>query len=370
MDIEVKLDERGQARHQRAVQRPVIARHEPAFDFASSEYRSLFDRSKASPFQHPVWLDSFARHLVKPRRAAMAPITGRDPSTGELRFLLPMIMRMKAGFSLLESCDLGVSDYAVPVVDASYRPDDVGALRDAVRSALPRHDLMRVQPVRHEHVPLWKMFLNASSEALGFSAHGVTLPPKERDWRSELLSDGFAKSLARKCKKFAKEPTARLERVLPGEAASDAIRQLAQLRSGRFEGDLIQQSFVEEFYAEIAATGARDGLAQTFKAELEGEAIGYCFGLFHRRRFHYLLIGCDYERFGRYSPGLLLYEHMISDCVSNGGEVFDFTIGDEPFKQNFGTQPTPMFTLQNAASWRGKLALAALRAKRSLRADH
>lgn len=370
MDIDVKPYKRGQARDSSSVKRPASVRHEPEFDFAGSEYRSLFDRSQASPFQHPIWLESIARHLVKPRRAAMAPITGRDPLTGELRFVLPMVVRTMAGFSLLESCDLGVSDYAVPVVGASYRPDDVDALRDAVRAALPRHDLLRVQPVRLEHVPLWEMFLTAGSEPLGFSAHGVNLPPKERDWRSAVLSDGFAKSLSRKCRKFAKEPTARLERILSGEAASDAIRQLARLRSGRFEADLIQQAFVEEFYAEIASKGLQDGLAQIFKAELEGEAIGYCFGLFHRRRFHYLLIGCDYERFGRYSPGLLLYEHMISDCVSNGGEVFDFTIGDEPFKQNFGTQPTPMFTLQNAASWRGKLALAALRAKRSLRADH
>lgn len=227
-----------------------------------------------------------------------------------------------------------------------------------------------MQPVRQEHVWLWEMFLNASSEGLGFSAHGVGLPPKGRDWRSELLSDGFAKSLSRKCRKFIKEPTARLERILPGEAASDAIRQLARFRSGRFEGDLIQQAFVEEFYAEIADKGAQDGLAQIFKAELDGEAIGYCFGLFHRSRFHYLLIGCDYERFGRYSPGLLLYEHMISDCVAQGGEVFDFTIGDEPFKQDFGTQPMPMFTLRHAASWRGMLALAAMRAKRGLRADN
>ena len=113
---------------------------------------------------------------------------------------------------------------------------------------------------------------------------------------------------------------------------------------------------------------ARAGeLARTYRLSLDGEPLGYVFGLTWSGRFYYLLIGCDYERHGKHSPGLLLYDGIIEDWLRDGGTVFDFTIGDEPFKQDFGTVATPMFALKRSASWRGRLASAAFDAREQLR---
>ena len=39
-------------------------RIENAFDFLSSEYAELFNRSAATAFQHPIWLDGLYGKLV------------------------------------------------------------------------------------------------------------------------------------------------------------------------------------------------------------------------------------------------------------------------------------------------------------------
>ncbi len=96
--------------------------------------------------------------------------------------------------------------------------------------------------------------------------------------------------------------------------------------------------------------------------------MGYAFGLTHAGRFDYLLIGCDYERHGRHSPGLMLFDRMIDDWAASGGSVFDFTIGDEPFKTDFGAKPTPMFELRGVPTVRGRIFLALKEARDWLRA--
>ncbi len=75
-------------------------------------------------------------------------------------------------------------------------------------------------------------------------------------------------------------------------------------------------------------------------------------------RFTICLIGADYDNYGRHSPGLQAYDWLIEDWRARGGTSFDFTIGDEPFKAQFGADPTPMKALLGAASLKGKLAIS------------
>jgi hypothetical protein len=39
---------------------------EPRFDFVGAEYGRLFERSDATAFQHPLWLDGLYRNLAPP----------------------------------------------------------------------------------------------------------------------------------------------------------------------------------------------------------------------------------------------------------------------------------------------------------------
>lgn len=45
-------------------------------------------------------------------------------------------------------------------------------------------------------------------------------------------------------------------------------------------------------------------------------------------------------RYARYSPGFLVLDHVMAEWAAGGGTIFDFTIGDEPFKADFGCSRT------------------------------
>ncbi len=339
-----------------------IARDD-GFDFGGADYARLHAASGATAFQHPLWLEAFYRRLAGPRGAEKIVVTGRD-ADGTLRLVLPLIRRRMSGVALLESCDLGVSDYAAPVVDADLA---VGAgLADAVAAVLPQHDILRLRPVRAEHVEAWRSLLGGQAARLDFFAHATTLPASFSAWRQSAYADGFRRMLDRKKKRFLKQDGARVRLLTEAAEIDRAITDIARLRAGRFQGDLIQQDFVAAFYADVARMGAA-GLARTYAIEFEGAPIGHAFGIAHAGRFNYLLIGCDYEAHGRHSPGLILYDSMIADWIGAGGATFDFTIGDEPFKADFGTAPTPMFEISARPTWRGRLAAAGFAAREQLR---
>ncbi|MEL6967740.1 MAG: GNAT family N-acetyltransferase [Pseudomonadota bacterium] len=337
-----------------------------ALDLVSSEaYRTLFDQAGATPFQLPIWLENFVTTLCPHRGATPFFIAIED--AGELIGTVPLIRRRKSGLTLLETCDLGVSDYAAPVLSPTARTAfaDDPSLQTAFKKSLPAHDVLRIRPVRADHSPLWGSLLTSSPIPLGFSAHAVDLAPPFEDWRAAHLDRSFASQARRKKKRWFKQADVRLERLSDPGAIRDAIKRLAHQRAGRFEGDPIQQPAVADFYASVAQEGANPSvaLAETWTMTSDGAPVGIVFGLTHRGRFHYLLIGMDYETFGRHSPGLQFYEGLIEDWMNRGGTSFDFTIGDEPFKRNYGCKPTPIVGYLQAGSWKGQAALALLKSR-------
>ncbi len=333
---------------------------ENGFDIMGAEYAALFARAGATAFQHPIWLNEFYRHLPEPRSAEPLIITLR--SDAALEGLVPLIRRRKAGLQMLETTDLGVSDYSAPVLSsiALEKLDQDPELGNQFRAALGSHDLIRIRPVREEHVRSWKLLLDAEPARLDFAAHAVSLEPPFQDWRSSNIDKSLAGQLSRKRRRWLKQAQVEVKRLTDAEAIRQAIRHLIDWRSGRFEGDPIQQSQVGAFYSSVAASGRDVDFAETWMVSSDGQPSAVLFGLTHEGRFLYLLIGCDYENAGRHSPGMQMYDWIMEDWMARGGQSFDFTIGDEPFKKQFGTAETAMSMFLVPGSIKGRLAATAL----------
>jgi CelD/BcsL family acetyltransferase involved in cellulose biosynthesis len=342
---------------------------ESDFAFDAPGYADLFARARATVFQHPLWLAAFARDLAPARGARLGALVAR--AEGQIWAVLPLLVRSRLGIRMIETADLGVGDYAAPVIDPAFARRAAGLsqrLRAEAASCLPAHDLLRIRPVREDHVEEWRWFLDVAPRPLDFSAHAVHLPGSHQDWRQTSLGPTFRKTLERKTKRFGKLAGARLRRLSdPGEIAG-TIAEIARLRAGRFADDIIGQPAVRAFYADVAARGAASGLARTHVLEAEGRVIAGLFGLMDRGVHHYLLLGCDYARDGRLSPGYVAYDALIREVIAEGGQAFDFTIGDEAFKPLFGTRPTRMFQLERARGVRGVAAQTVHRLALRLRA--
>ncbi len=333
-------------------------RQENQFDFSSSEYADIFAASGATAFQSPTWLDMFYQILAPHRGADKLVITLRK--NRELLGVVPLIRRNKSGLVLIEPTDLGVSDYASPVLSeagrAALRTDPTLAV--TFIGTVGSHDILRIQPALPDHASDWQTLVLSEPEEAGFGAHAVDLSPPFEEWRKNNLDRKLSGMVARKGKRWKKQHQVDLQRLETAEDIAKAIKCLVHFRQGRFDGDPIQTPEVEEFYAAVAREGGGNGLAETWVLSSDGSIAGILFGITHAGRFYYLLIGADYDNHGRHSPGLQMYDWIIEDWMARGGTSFDFTIGDEPFKMQFGTHASPMSRFLRPNSLKGRLALA------------
>lgn len=335
-----------------------------SFDFLSNEYRELFNASGATAFQSPEWLAALYEELVPQRDAKKLIVVGRNSNTGKLVFVLPLIQRKIKNIVLVESSDLGVSDYSAPIIHKEHLKDLIvdKFLSKNVANAIGKFDLLRIKPIREETRPLWELFFKHQSHQLDFSAHASKMQAPYDVWRKDAFGKSHTKYIDRKFRRFDKNASVSLE-IVPDDQIEDAISYVQEKRKGRFDGDPIQQDFVLKFYTRVAKNQGSSEVARTYQLTADGQRVGVIFGLIRDRRYHYLLIGCDYENYGKHSPGLIMYDLIMADWLAEGGNVFDFTIGDEPFKAKFGAEETKMYEILHAGSPVGKLASFILKLK-------
>ncbi|HEY3145287.1 MAG TPA: GNAT family N-acetyltransferase [Dongiaceae bacterium] len=315
------------------------------FDFTSDEYRALFLGTRCSAFQHPDWLVPLYR-LAHAQRAEPLVVVGRRTGTMELAVVVPLLKRRTGNDVELEYAFLGVSDYARPVIDAAILADaDRGGLSKNFLRALGAFDRLDIAPVREDDLTVWTPLLACEPAALGFGAHHLHRQAAP------------APDLERKTRRLAGQGTLALD-VVGRDEIPDLMMAARRFRAGRFRNDPMQAESSFAFYAEVALRGQRSGLARLYRLSCGEDLVAVLFGLAHQGRFYYLVLGCDYPNYGRFSPGMIMFARVMDDWFGNGGAIFDFTIGDEAFKSALGCARTPMYRFLLGGEMRAPARLA------------
>lgn len=325
------------------------------FDFKSKEYRALLRQSRVTAFQQPEWLTAFYLYVVKSDDFDPLIILIRTVSSGALLAVIPLIKRRVGNTVLVEYPSCGVTDYACPIVDSEFvaqaTPD--ASQREQILGCLGSHDLFHVHPVRSCDVILWQTLLPVSTYALEFGRHDVNYSPNFQGSRSSNLSLQRQRQLDRKKRRLGDIGDLRLC-LMDSDEAVEALNWVRNYREGRFEGDPIQNVGILNFYQNIVACGTSNGFARTYQLRCSEKPVSVCFGIVDENRFCYLLLACDYNNFGKHSPGIVMLDLVMKDWAAEGGQVFDFTIGDEAYKSYFHCQRLPLFGLTVTRTKKGE----------------
>jgi CelD/BcsL family acetyltransferase involved in cellulose biosynthesis len=328
------------------------------FDFAGEPYRRLFERSRGSAFQHPLWLDALYRLLAPLEGAEPLAVVARRWTDQEPALVLPLMRRRRHGLRLVEFADLRVSDYAMPVCDdATFAAlvADPGA-RARICELLRPFDLLRIKKAPDGVQPLERLFPGAARKPMNMSAHAVALPASYPEWETGTLSKTFGKQLRKKRRRLEREGEVRFELLQDPAEIVAHLADLQRLRAIRFPDDFLQEDSYFHFYTRVALEGAAAGFARAYRLSLNGRSVGGSWGLSDRGRFLVLISGFDYASWPGQSLGVLCYQDIARDGIARGDTVLDFTGGDEDYKRDFGTRPTGLSMVTAHGSGLGMLA--------------
>lgn len=323
------------------------------------------------PFQTYDWLAAWA-DVTTTSTPQIAVVRGQG---GEIALILPLCIQRRHGLRLLTIMAADVSDYHAPLVSPSFAQSgaltDFPALFDAILARIAPFDYLQIRwmppKVQDLDNPLAKL-------------SGAT--PSIKAYRSALPAT-FGEFLNRKRKKIHHDTERQIRRLGEhGEVRIHRVKGATQIlaitalmleqKARRFMGFTGEPASFRNaralaFYSKIGAIDGPEGCGHVSCLEVGGEAVATHVGFEHRKTFYYIMPGFETTRWGRFSPGRVLMEHLIRESIEGGVTTFDMTIGDERYKKDWISHETQLFELIRGASFKGKLFCAGRALARRLR---
>jgi CelD/BcsL family acetyltransferase involved in cellulose biosynthesis len=341
-------------------------RVENAFDFLSDEYAALFRNSAATAFQHPIWLHGIYSKLVPAADARPLVVVVRYRASGILAMVLPLLRVRRGPVRTVEFADLRVSDYLAPVCTAKVFSDlllDQGACLQIRRLVAP-FDLLRMPKLPDGRIPIETLLGAPRRVAMDTNAYSTVLFAPFQQWRANALDRSYQKELAKKWRQLQKKGTPEFSCCEDGASIAAAMEVMKKLRGPRFQaqgdGDLLQRPEYFDFYSDMALRGL-GSFVRLYAMKLDGDVIAAVLGLRHGDSLLVIMSAFDIAGYKNQSLGALTFEQVARDCIERGDRILDFTIGDESYKRLFGAQPSPMWSVTQAGSAAGTVALFALK---------
>ncbi|MGY4476741.1 GNAT family N-acetyltransferase [Bradyrhizobium sp. USDA 3364] len=337
-----------------------------AFDFLSEEYADLFEGSDATAFQHPLWLDSLYHKLAPAAAAKPLVVVVRHRASKALAAVLPMLRVRRGPMRTIEFADLRVSDYLSPVCSTATFADLLQDRQacEKLRKLIRPFDLLRMPKLLDARMPIENLFGAPHRSLMDTNAYATVLAASFEQWQINALGKSYTKELAKKWRQIHKKGTLTFSCCNDAASIGEAMATMRKFRGPRFhahgDGDLLQRPEYFDFYSSVALRGL-GSFTRLYAMKMDGNVIATALGLVHRDSLLVVMTAFDVEGYKSQSIGALTFESVAKDCIARGCRVLDFTIGDEPYKMQFGGQPTPMSAVTQAGSAAGALALFALK---------
>ena len=138
------------------------------------------------------------------------------------------------------------------------------------------------------------------------------------------------------------------------------IKAMIQQKIKRFNKTNVWNMFSKQEYIEFYQSHSKRENSSRFKMHFSAIMINDIyiathFGIIFNDTFFYLMAGQDEESFSKFSPGRLLVIELMSWASHNKLKIFDFTGGNELYKEHWATSQVPIYNMIKINSFLGEV---------------
>lgn len=340
-------------------------------DVIETQWRALAAQdSVASPYQAYLWVKLWHQYVSGPLGEEPAIIVGSDRS-GAALFVWPLVVRRigplrVASFFGGKHATLNMPLWRRDAAD-SFTAADMRDVLAQISRQRPDLDVLELhnQPALWDgaHNPFMTLAHQRSNEdnfVLNIGTHGPAIIEQQ-------ISNTMRGRLRNKERKLAKLKGYRYRRASTSE---DVDRQLnfffqqkdSKLRSLGIE-NVFAQPGVESFVRAACHAGLDSGepVIELHALECEGDMLALFSGIHDGHRFTSMFNSHTASDNSRFSPGLILLQHLIADCATRGFRSFDIGPGEARYKTFFCKDIELIYDSVLPLSVRGYFAASMLR---------
>ena len=173
------------------------------------------------------------------------------------------------------------------------------------------------------------------------------LLPDSEDELSGRVSSTLRSGARRKLRLMQKRANVQIDRIESGDLAlvlDDFFTLERNSWKGRNGTACDQDKSTRAFYTRLAAVAAEKEWLSLFRLTLNGETAAFHFGLTYDGVYMLPKLAFD-EKFGEFSPGLVLMHEILRDSIQRQLRAIDFLGGDDEWKTRWCRSLRPHYWL-------------------------
>lgn len=342
-------------------------------------WRALAEQdSVASPYQGFDWIRLWHEHVSAPLGEEPVIIVGHDRAGAPL-FLWPLLMQHIGPLRLAcffggKHATLNMALWRRDIAD-TFTADDMRQVLSDVARQRPDIDLLLLhsQPAfwsgaRNPFMELAHQRSNEDNFVLNISAHGPAVIEQQ-------ISGTLRSRLRNKERKLAKLKGYRYLRAATPEDVDRQLDVFFRQKEAKLHALGIENAFaqpgVEDFIRAACHAGLDRGepVIELHALECDGDMLALFSGIHDQQRFTSMFNSHTASDHARFSPGLILLQHLIVDCATRGFRSFDIGPGEARYKTFFCKDIELIYDSVLPLSWRGQMAAPVLRAIRQAKSE-
>jgi len=351
-----------------------IATFEVHRSLAAAEpvWRRLEAEGHLYPFQGLGWQRAWLTHFRTLKN--VDPLIVVVHHAGRAVMLVPLAIERRYGIRRLVFLGGSVTDYHAPILapgwQAAVAAEGFASLWARILDALPPVDVIAFERMPENVEGQANPFVALAGAAPAGQAYAIRLPESLDAYRRTLRS-GFVADTRRKRRRLSEIGTIRHVVAGSPEEAVATLDAMIERKVRRFAETRAPNCFAHPefraFYAALCHDDLGEARAHASRMMVGEHTVAAHWGLTHRGRFYYLMIGWSGGEWARYSVGRVMIEELADTAIAEGHAVLDLTVGDEAYKNDWANERLALFSLEAPRSARGQAWLSAIAARDSLR---
>jgi CelD/BcsL family acetyltransferase involved in cellulose biosynthesis len=337
---------------------------------ARERWELMESEGAATPFQSFAWVSTLDRTVARSLSAETFVLFVRAVSSGRDLMLLPLVRRALGPARIVELPDFGVSDYTTPIIapEVLRVPTALPLVWEAAMRGIPAADLVRIGKVPTQIGrfvnPLLRIGRCWPKETQSWA---VDLPERWDDYEAGIRK--LTADLRRRLSKLGAIGPVRYLEARDDVSAGRIFEALCTHRQARFarlgRTDILNHPAYRQFYLELAKDAS--GFASLSALEVGTELVATLFGIRWRDSYLALIPTMVEGPLQRHALGKLMYWFQLKEMHARGCRHFDFSIGNEPYKRDYGATPQNLYEIAHPLRLRGYPLLWSLQVRTSLR---